>query len=63
MVMEDKVVMMRMMRKVKKVEKVEKGEKGKGGCTCIMNVAASKVSFGMHNMPANEFGERSALKF
>ena len=52
---------------------------GKGGCTCIMNVAASKVSFGMHNMPANEaspcvrgtaglpeelkFGARSALKF
>ena len=51
------------MKKGKKVEKVEKGgkswkrekgEKGKGGCTCIINVAASKVSFGMHNMPANE---------
>ena len=46
------------MKKVKKVGKVEKGGKsgkrGKGGCTCIMNVAASKVSFGMHNMPASE---------
>ena len=61
-----------------KVKKVEKLEKGKGGCTCTMNVAASKVSFGMHSMPASEaspyvrgtagpqeleFGPRSALKF
>ena len=46
------------VKKVGKVEKVEKGGKsgkrGKGGCTCIMNVAASKVSFGMYNMPASE---------
>ena len=43
--------------KVKKSEKSEKsgkGERGKGGCTCIMNVAASKVRFGMHSMPASE---------
>ena len=61
------------------MKKGEKGEKGKGGCTCIMKVAASKVSFGMHNMPASEAspcvrwtagppqeldsGVRSALKF
>ena len=35
-------------------EEEKKVEKGKGGCTCIMNVAASKVSFGMHNMPVSE---------
>ena len=72
--------MVKKVKKVKKVGKVEKVEKvEKGGCTCIMNVAASKVSFGMHNMPASEaipcvrgtagppqeleFGARSALKF
>ena len=69
--------------KSEKGGKVEKGGKSgkreKGGCTCIMNVAASKVSFGMHNMSASEaspcvhgtagppqeleFGARSALKF
>ena len=54
-------------------------EKGEGGWTCIMNVAAGKVSNGMHNMPGRdasscvrrmagppqelEFGVRSALKF
>ena len=70
---------MKKVEKVGKGRKSGKGKKGKGGCTCIMNVAASKVSFGMHNMPASEaspcvrgtagppqeleFGARSALKF
>ena len=64
---------------MKKGKKGKKGKREKGEKTCTMNVAASKVSFGMHNMPASEvspcvrgtagppqeleFGARSALKF
>ena len=75
-----KVKNVKMVKKVGKVEKGGKsGKREKGGCTCIMNVAASKVSVGMHNMQASEvspcmrgtagppqeveFGVHSALKF
>ena len=76
MVMEDKVVMMR--KKVKKVKKSKKSNKvreksEKGEKTCTMNVAASKVSFGLCQRAKRahacagrqelEFGARSALKF